>query len=133
MNVELLQRVKAHILEDPNRYDQWIWIVDGLVPGEKLVPAGRIVPECGTVACIAGWAIILGNPHSNTDLPGSWSFFIEHKATELLGISDSQASMLFDGGLLFEDAVKGAKSLQDLAQAAARHIDRFIETNGEEV
>jgi hypothetical protein len=55
--VALLQRVKAHILEEPRRVymDDW----------RKLGQAAKNLtdPPCGTVACIAGWVVELAHPN----------------------------------------------------------------------
>jgi hypothetical protein len=55
MNVKLLRRIQKHILAEPKRLDMGNFIVrksDGL---------GSLVrfPKCGTVGCIAGWAVTL--------------------------------------------------------------------------
>ena len=86
MNVELLEKVKAHILEEPKRIRMEAWVfsehfteddkafarsflmeeiyskehnVDRLLAA--LQPFSNLLdfPACGTVACIAGWGKIL--------------------------------------------------------------------------
>ena len=47
--------------------------------------------DCDTVACIAGYAVILFDPQSNTNHPGE----IARKAQQLLGLDDDQAQALF--------------------------------------
>lgn len=47
LNVELLERVKAHILEEPKRLAMGTF-------AERNEEA-----PCGTVACIAGWSLVL--------------------------------------------------------------------------
>jgi hypothetical protein len=44
LNIELIDRIIAHLTEHPEEHNQKIW--------------GRR-DECGTRACVAGWAIIL--------------------------------------------------------------------------
>ena len=60
MNVELLRRIQKEILEEPLRInmDKWAYC-----PDETEDP-----PPCGTVACIAGWAIALSRDLRGEDL-----------------------------------------------------------------
>jgi hypothetical protein len=48
MNIKLRDRIKAHITEDPQRLRMSEWIVDE-------------ADDCGTAACIAGWAMLLSH------------------------------------------------------------------------
>lgn len=54
MNVKLLQAIKKHILAEPKRLDMGNW-------GFKRDKAND-GPACGTVGCIAGWAVLLTHP-----------------------------------------------------------------------
>lgn len=83
MNVELLERVKAHILEDPRRLDMELWIQDKMY--------GPDSPPCGTVGCIAGWAVELtegGAAHFR-------SSYITEEARKLLDLTFQQSGTLF--------------------------------------
>lgn len=51
MNVALLRKVQRHIFEEPKRVD-----MEDYCYGEPHDEGG---PECGTVACIAGWSVML--------------------------------------------------------------------------
>ncbi len=51
---KLFDRIEAAILEEPKRIHMAEWVFD-----TKYLKASRI-PECGTVACIAGWACAIG-------------------------------------------------------------------------
>ena len=55
--VALLQRVKAHILEEPRRVYMEDWRRLGKAAKETTNP------PCGTVACVAGWAVELAHPN----------------------------------------------------------------------
>jgi hypothetical protein len=59
--VALLQRVKAHILEEPLRLNMDNWRTTNIQDDayfDEDEHAG--IPPCRTVACIAGWAVGLG-------------------------------------------------------------------------
>jgi len=52
MNVDLLLKVRAAILEEPKRIDMEAW-------SETKKNSCRELPKCGAVACISGWACVL--------------------------------------------------------------------------
>ena len=74
VNVELLQRIKQHILQEPKRLQMNIW---------RNRFSGTNAPSCGTIACIAGWAVELGDP--NMLLPERT---VLDRALELLGLTN---------------------------------------------
>lgn len=106
--VKLLERVIAHIEEEPKRFDiaQWGYKKSKLVDG----------PACGTVACIAGWTLLL---HARPDerakslrarsLKGMWTALglawddyggvldtdIGVRVAKLLDITNTEADRLF--------------------------------------
>jgi hypothetical protein len=134
LNVKLLRKIQTHILESPNRLMMGD-IISYYPPGTSL-QEGRVtytVPSCGTVACIAGWALVLtgtkGDFHLNT-------------AAKLLGIPYEDE--LF-GGIPYEDewfgsdlffvsrwpekfkrGWKKAKTPKGRARITVRCIDYFI-------
>ena len=62
------------------------------IPAE---PANEANPVCGTVACVAGWAVILGETDYQI-LQTSFAGLYTHKrAMELLNLSDWEADYLF--------------------------------------
>lgn len=97
MNVKLLRKIKRHILAEPLRFMMATWIRRkfrgfGSFTGDGGKRQG--FAECGTAACIGGWAVILSkisdsdiNMHSGSD--------IMSKASALLELSSSQAPRLF--------------------------------------
>ena len=50
MNVELLEKVKRHILEEPRRVE----MCEALGPSRKA--------PCGTIGCLAGWGLVVDDP-----------------------------------------------------------------------
>lgn len=132
MNVKLLRKIQKHILEEPLRYDQFSSIDTDPV---SIRQTNGDVPACGTMACIAGWAYLLGAKNKNKDVD------IFSTAQKLLRISKSERMRLFCapyyfGGvgwpLMFERAYKKAETPAERAQVAFDRIDLFIKTKGAE-
>lgn len=148
INVELLERVKAHILEEPRRFDMSTFVARASDPSLLLAPDMR--PACGTVACIAGWAVFLssGLPKKITeDLYES----IESHAAGLLGLGleagdlddeeddpdgESEVSRLFyvpNWPAEFRRRYRHTENDPTArARVAADRIDHFLKTNGAE-
>ncbi len=92
-NVELIEKILKHIDEEPKRLDMNAWVKDR---------------ECGTTACVAGWACILDGRATwsavdgwvpegdNGEDDGAWA----RQGMYALGISEGLASWLFH---TFED------------------------------
>lgn len=66
LNVELLRKVKRHILAEPKRLVMSEGLVYGTA-GETYSPSAAYnepddlpFPKCGTVGCIAGWTCVVG-------------------------------------------------------------------------
>jgi hypothetical protein len=139
LNVSLLRKVQAHILEEPRRYEQNTTIIEG-TPGKVMFPDyggyDLIVPSCGTIACIGGWVQLLG-------MKRPFHFFDQSRAAKLLGIRSDQAHRLFNYVVetaykdfcwpkKFSDAYKKAKTPRQRVKIAVARIEHFIATNGEE-
>jgi hypothetical protein len=132
MNVDLLLKIKERIISHPASFNMSRW-------GCKVDPTEE--HPCGTIACIAGWAVIL------TDTPVNWiGYSMEDvcvQAKELLGISWSQANLFYPDywpspfkeeylALSTSLTIENKSEVQaKLAKLAARRIDRFIETEME--
>lgn len=122
MNVELLERVKQHILEEPKRLRMGFvhatgdWVADLTNP-----------PSCGTVGCIAGWTCVLGNaPMRNGQR------YHSSQARDLLNITEEQGDRLFfNAPEGYTDVWKDDGS-EATAKLCAERIDLFIATNGAE-
>ena len=133
MNVDLLRKIKKHILAEPARLYMFGWIIRKTTPDEVLAYGEedentRPFAKCGTAACIAGWAAIL----SKRDTGGR--FGACELAPELLGLTSQEAARLciprnwplkFRGGCADDGKAKTAK-------LAARRIEHFIKTKGAE-
>lgn len=142
INVKLLRRVKALILEEPRRLDMGTWAH----PADKRVQVEADRPPCGTVACIAGWAVIDDFVKVNGRMPDRDEIeeiyeTADRKAAELLSLRQDQADRLFDtptGGGFDEwpedlaEAYVNATSPKERARVAAKRIERFIKTKGAE-
>ena len=132
MNIELLNKVKAHILEEPRRLEMVDWIVDA-----EEIPVEDNRPPCGTAGCIAGWAAMLDGGFNRS------IHFPRRYATDALGIdpygqaerlfylSQWPAQFKFDKDRPDVSFYKLDKETQ--ARLTAARIDYFIATNGTDV
>lgn len=127
MNVELLQRVKAQILAEPNRFDMSSWMLD---ENDNDIYTTQLFQECGSTACIAGWLVLLG---SDRVVRGEEMADV---AAELLGVDVRVAETLFyhyewEEKLKerYEFALNVTESKTDRAKIAAEAIDDFILLN----
>ena len=121
----LLRKVKRHILEEPKRF-----FMDGVV---MYGPEGRDVnldgipstfPQCGTAACIAGWACVLSGNIDPEDIQMA-------NAERLLGITSNQGNYLFLVDFWPEQFSQPYQESTDLAvraKIAAERIDHFVKT-----
>lgn len=102
MNIELMTKVRDHVVAHPEQHDQSMWAVK---------------TECGTTACAAGWTLLLGNPEVAREYADEEVFTfagvvrrlygrsVVGAAVDLLGIDMSQADMLFVQAVTREGAV----------------------------
>src|SRR5438046_4090420 len=91
INIPLLRKVEKKILAEPAALVMASFLEIG-EPGKKWddfvgIEFPRIVPPCGTMACIAGWTNIMGGKKDSWDEPGN--------AQQLLGLTDQQRFKLF--------------------------------------
>jgi hypothetical protein len=128
--INLLLKVKAHILAVPKRYNQQVWCVvaknkeqvkDAIDNG--VIAKRSDLPECGTVGCIAGWICYL--------TPGGRKLakkdgYIE-AANAILGVGDADTYYLFGSEGLLPDEMAAAKTLRQRAKVGAKCIDLFIQ------
>lgn len=121
----LLRDVRRVIQEEPKRLDMALVAIRGKAIDEhNRTPTfyrnHLTKPECGSVGCIAGWALMLeGKVGKNANLRNGGLT----KAANLLGINDNQADKLFQPSNLVR-----ATNHQTNAHATAtiKHLDRFI-------
>lgn len=152
MNKELLLKVKEQILREPKQFlmEDWFTNQDGLDhsyngdrPDGDLIKAPYIIPNCGTAACIAGWALSLAVGTNPKDTSRHFSYYNESReASSRLDIDKETGKKLFffslwprlELGLLETDTdttFTQNYTPEQRAEIAARRIDLFIESNGE--
>lgn len=129
MNVELLRKVQAHILEEPKRLDMGAWGVH-VNEGDGEWEA----PTCGTVACIAGWTVALSQGLSGYELEDLSD--VSTLASELLGLNGADACALFyaeDWPKRFRDQLNRRNpQTKAYALVVSHRIDHFLSTDGRE-
>jgi hypothetical protein len=123
MNITLTDAVLDILCTDPQRHDQDVWISPAFSSwnkGEEFTPEAARDPECGTTACIAGWAVLLSLPAGsvidsryNIRLPDGTLRFIPYWARDVLEITDEQADTLFHDIGTTEGAIRALKYLKD--------------------
>lgn len=64
---------------------------------DDLIKPKDILHECGTYACIAGWALALDPGTRNVPIEVGHSKVVQPIAQHVLGLSGRQANLLFDG------------------------------------
>lgn len=128
---DLMARVAAHILEEPKRYYQGKWVTK---KKSDIVDVVGAVPQCGTVACRAGWIVALHDglnskaitqeiQRTGGDFPVAW------RAHEILDMSDRHTSDLFDGCVLLHMVPSPTPGTAAYAKAGAKGIREFMRTH----
>ncbi len=121
MNIKLLRQVKRQILKEPRQFcmDNWFLTI-GDVKWK--------IPNCGTAACIGGWAISL-----SSKLSPSEAQYNDKSAYQVLGLTQSEGVRLFYESNWPERFISyyGTTHLQKAKKAALR-IEHFIKTKGQE-
>jgi len=94
LNIELFKKIRDKIATTPEAYNQSVF-----------ARASEVAP-CGTVACIAGWACVLGDRMSITKLREGSSLrasTVPVLASEALNLTNEEADVLFTGNPAEED------------------------------
>lgn len=96
MNIELMKRVRGAIADEATAFDMGQWGVGVSARGKwwpVALDADRfdIVGDCGTPACVAGWAIRLGRPEKRSVRHPESFCDVEEYAESLLGLDESRA------------------------------------------
>ena len=120
MNVRLLRRIQKQILKEPRQFYMDTWFKEAAWKGKKN-------PNCGTAACIGGWAIALSL--SITPREASGFTAPEKRAMEALKLTSRQADLLFQPNWWPRKFRRRAST--NPQQAIAR-IEHFIRTKGNE-
>lgn len=139
MNVKLLEKVKAAILAEPAQFLMTTWFADSDDDySYRPYDRARKVPNCGTAACIAGWALTIGRRYRNprnaaSRLGREGSIGLD--AARAIGVPYRFAQMLFIVSYwphAFKERWSMASTPLQRARVAAQRIDRFIATDGRE-
>ena len=135
MNVPLLNQVIDAIKADPKRLDMQYFVHEKNSEDPE--------PGCGTVGCIAGWAVLLKNHRRGEPMgyvcqrlskalgQGNSSFPVE--AQELLGLSAKQATKLFyldEWPAPFREAYATGNNAKRRVQVTVDRIKHFVKTQG---
>lgn len=134
MNIQLIRQIQRKIKEEPRCLNMVAWISQV----GKGTETQALAPDCGTIACLAGWAIILSGRLSEV-----WDLTIIDRdsmyfklAGDLLGLTPEQSRQVF---LLsgwpeaFKQEWSEADGPQDLdcltkrAEVAYRRLDFLID------
>jgi len=121
MNIKLLKQIRKQILKEPKQFYMGEWFT---------TVTETHIPNCGTAACIGGWAIALAkkvNPAQAHDI------FLRNTMLpeELLELECDEAERLFYTGNWPQEFTGGSTPAIKAKKAAAR-IDHFIKTEGME-
>jgi hypothetical protein len=121
-----LLKLKAFVLAEPRRYDQGVY----LATNKNSMTVRFQKPLCGTVACLAGSAVIMeGYIPSIRDsmrvklTPRSRKYtYLTDAAREILGINEDQAGDLFTGRVRDYWCREAANALDD-AESMLQYAD----------
>lgn len=117
MNADLGRKVLDHVTAHREQFD--------------MSDFGHIDPECGTVCCLGGWAMVLSGYHVSPQAffrpDGSVVGSEGDEARELLGLSDEEYAREYEGSRvpsLFLDydedrAIERFRALVEAAEAVA--------------
>lgn len=129
LNVKLLRKIQRHITEEPRRFVMSNWMRRGS-PGAIITDfaSQQPIPDCGTAACIGGWALLLSGEDYNSAIINT-----EGKATKILGIEGLEApGRLFGVSQWgkFKKRFEKARRPETRAKIACERIDHYIATKG---
>lgn len=128
MNRTLLLKVKEQILAEPESFEMETWVRTEFPFRDYEIKFDK--PDCGTAACIGGWACLLeGEKAKSCEGDEVTSHRYYQHAMQYLGINDEQARVLFNTAAWPDDlrtAWYDTRSKNKRAKIAAERIDRFI-------
>jgi hypothetical protein len=125
MNIEMLEKVKTFLREEPRRLNMTEWV-------SPSYEVGTNAPPCGTVCCIAGATLLLAtNSHNFVEFAATtrpWS--VEKQAREVLGLSVVEARDLFYTAFWPEDLLRMYNDADDdkatQVEMVCKRIDRLV-------
>lgn len=129
MNTRLLRRVAKHIAEEPRRLNMSFLYRPASEFGNDLRP------PCGTVGCIAGWALIIGLKATKFDglFPVVNGETVDvTDAKRLLKVNNDNLFFLHYWPDQFQRAYRAARTPAGRANATVARINWFIKTKGAE-
>jgi len=117
----LLSDIAKTITDEPKRYNQGQWLVTLNDDQRKAYEAyGDPAPKCGTIGCVAGWAVTLKRaPLISTFFNGD---SVQATAADLLDLSTDQQSELFGVPDQFEGKEPQTRAY---ARMGVAHIRKF--------
>ncbi len=129
LNTELLLKIKQYILLEPRRCNMSAWMCKRDMKS-LWEHYGQAEPPCGTVGCIAGWALML----TNEEVYGQ-HLCIAERAASALGLSYEKADRLFLPYSRWPESwrmklIEHKIGSPEYAQVVADYIDYFIEKEG---
>jgi hypothetical protein len=104
MNADMLRRVASAIDQNPDNYNQSLWLDDENGLGTETDSLLRLSEGvCGTQGCIAGWAVAIRYASVDPEDPGDdfrdrWlaTPAFEQAASQIFDLPIAEADMLFD-------------------------------------
>ena len=133
LNVELLRKVQAQILKEPRQFLMELFFYSG--PRYRDLGPEEVIPNCGTAACIAGWAIAIDRQMTPKEAHEATRYEEgddTRRGAEALRISRKQAETLFFTEYWpgeFRDRYEDDQRPEARAKVAADYIDYFIKVN----
>ncbi len=139
LNIALLEKVKAKILEEPDQFVMSTYFSDN----RFFADSPEVIPNCGTAACIAGWALAIDaeeNPkEANTRIQklmfSSPSVDYGTLAIRLLGLPNREMFVVDAWPLNYRydwyNAVND-KNKKKQVEIAVKVIDYYIKLYGDE-
>jgi len=116
----LLRRIQKHILKEPHRLAMRSWAA----PSQEV--------RCGTVGCIAGWAVMLTTPRVQKSVKvGMNNFNWAFLGRRALRIGDKRAHVLFHSEHWagdYHERLNETRSQKDYANVTVERIEHFIQT-----
>ena len=125
INVRLLRRIQKQILKEPRQFQMAAWFTTLGVDD---------IPNCGTAACIGGWAMALKR-NWNPKTADERTVHEYSDAKKALGLDDIKGGRLFIFGewpQQYQRVGKHKAGTKAFARQAVRRIDHFIKTRGRE-
>lgn len=130
LNTKLFRKIQKHILEKPRRLAMVWWLQEKTDYEPRVRDEGELksheFAECGTAACIAGWAVLL-SPKAAKSIDVCE---IRKKAERLLGVTKAEGSKLFSVAFWppkFAQKYWEARTPRAKAKATSERIDYFLE------